>query len=158
MVIKVGRQNYSISCLRSFLIQAFCREDKEVVLTDGKGVLSAHFLQDVHTPAPCSHEEADSRMLLHVSHATQHGHYQMLIRTIVTDVVALAVFAVNRLPAGCELWLVMGTGKSFRYLAAHEIAACLRKEMSCDLLFHALTGCDTVSSFAEHEKKTPLST
>jgi len=93
-------------------------------------------------------------MLLHESHATHHGHYQMLIRTIVTDVVALVVF----LFAGCELWLAIGTGKSFRYLAAHEIAACRGKEMSCDLLFHALTGCDTVSSFAEHDKNTALST
>jgi len=37
-----GKTKYSISCLRSFLIQAFFREDKEVVLTEGKGVLSAH--------------------------------------------------------------------------------------------------------------------
>ena len=67
--------------LSKFLHQAFCKEDKEVVLTDGKEPLSAQLLQDVHILAPCSHEEADSRMLLHVSHAAKDGHNQMLIRT-----------------------------------------------------------------------------
>ncbi|KAL7408248.1 hypothetical protein ABVT39_020295 [Epinephelus coioides] len=70
-----------------------------------------------------SHEEADSRMLLHVSHAAKHGHHHILIRTVETDVVVLAVFAISQLPAGCELWLAFGTGY------------------------------DTVSSFARHGKK-----
>ena len=83
----------------------------------------------------------------------------MLIRTVDTDVVVLAVFAINHLHAGCELWLAFGTGKSFRYLAAHQIAASLKPDMSCALLmFHALTGCDIVSSFAGHGKKTAWST
>ena len=57
------------SFISKVLLQAFCKEDKEVVLTDGKGVLSTQLLQDVHTLASCCHEEADSRMLLQVSHA-----------------------------------------------------------------------------------------
>ena len=48
--------------------------------------------------SPCSHEEADSRMLLHVTHAAKHGHHQILIRTVDTDVVVLAVFAITYLP------------------------------------------------------------
>ena len=86
-------------------------------------MLSTQLLQDVHTLAPSSHEEDDSRMLLHVPHAAQHDHHQMLICTADTDVVVLGVFAINRLSTGCELWLAFGTGKSFRYLAAHQIAA-----------------------------------
>ena len=98
------------SFLSKVLLQAFCKEDNEVVLTDRKGC-SAHS----YTPAPFSNEEADSRMLLHVSHAAQHGHHQMPIRTVDTDGMVL-VFAINHLPAGCELWLPFGTGKSFCYL------------------------------------------
>ena len=98
-------------------------------------------------------------MLLHVTHAAQHGHHQILIRTVDTDVMVLAVFAINHLPAGCELWLAFGTGKSFRFLAAHQIAASLGPQMSCALsMFRALTGCDTVSTFAGHGKKTAWST
>ena len=44
------------------------------VVTDVQDVLSTQTLQDLHTLAPCSPEEADSHMLLHVSHAAQHGH------------------------------------------------------------------------------------
>ena len=98
-------------------------------------------------------------MLLHVSHAAQHGHQKVLIRTVDTDVVVLAVFAISQLPSRCELWLAFGTGKSFRYLAAHQMSKCLGPEMSRALpMFHALTGCDTVSSFAGHGKKTAWST
>ena len=100
--------------LSKVLLQEFCKEDKEVVLTDGKGVFSTQLLHDVHIPAPCSHEEADSR-ILHILHAALHGHHQMLIPTVDPDVVVLAMVAINHLPAGCELWLAFGTGKSFRY-------------------------------------------
>ena len=58
-----------------------------------------------------------------------------------------------------ELWLAFGTGKSFRYQATHQIAASLGQEMSCaPPIVHALTGCDTVSRFAGHRKKTAWST
>ena len=140
------------SFLSKVLHYAFCEEDR--VLTDGKGVFSTQLFQDLHTLAPCSHEEADSCMLLHVSHAAQHGHHQMLIRTVDNDVVVLAVFAISQPPAECEMWLAFRTGRSFLYLAAHQIAAYLGPKMSCALpVFHALTGCNTVSSFAGHDKK-----
>ena len=120
---------------------------------------SIQLLQDVHTLAPCSHEEADSRMLLHVSHAAQNCHHQMLIRTVDSDVVVFAVFAINHLPAGCELWLAFGTGKSFRYLTTDQIFACLGLEMSCALpMFHALTDCYIVSNLPGHGKKAVWST
>ena len=78
----------------------------------------------------------------------------MLIRTVDTDVVVLAVFAINHLPAGCELWLAFGNGKSFRYLAAHQISASLGPEMSCALrIFHALTGCHTYSALLDMERR-----
>ena len=97
--------------------------------------------------------------VLNVLHAAQHGQHQMLIYTIDTDVVVLAVFAKNHLPVGCELWLAFGTCKSFRYLAAHQIAVSLGPQMSCALpTFHALNCCDNVSSLAEHGKKTVWST
>ena len=45
--------------------------------------------------------------------------------------------------------------KKFRYLAAHQIAAHLGSQKSHTLpLFHALTGCDTMTAFVRHDKKT----
>ena len=102
-------------------------------------MLRTQLLQNVHTLSPCSPEEADSRMVLHVTHAAQHGH-QIPIRTVDTDVMVLAVFAITYLPAGCEVWLAFGTGKSFRYMAANQIAVSLGPEMPCALpIFHAVT-------------------
>lgn len=57
------------------------------------------------------------------------------------------------------MWLAFGTGKNFCYLAAHQMAASLGPKMSCALpMFHSLTGCDTVSSFAGRGKKAAWST
>ena len=117
---------------------------KELVVTDGMQVLCVPAQQDTHLLAPCSHEEADSCIMLHVQHAAQHGHHQILVRTVDTDVVVLAVMVAEKLPAEVQIWLAFGTGKNFQYLAAYKIAASLGLEISLALpMFHALTGCDT---------------
>lgn len=126
---------------------------KELVVTDGMQVVCVPAQQDSHLLAPCSHEEADSRMMLHVQHAAQHGHNQILVRTVDTDVVV-----AEKLPVKVQIWLTFGTGKNFRYLAAHKIAVSLGAEKSLALpMFHALTGCDIVSAFVGHGKKTARS-
>jgi len=141
--------------LSAAVMEWFDQEDKELVITDGEAVLSKPILPDLTSLAPCNHEGADSRMLLHASHAAQHGHHAIPIRTVDTDVVVLAVSLAQELQPEDKLWLAFGTGERFRYLAAHEIAAGLGREKAHALpMFHALTGCDTVSSFATRGKKT----
>ncbi len=83
-----------------------------------------------------------------------------MIRTVDTDVVVLAVMvSQTSLPADGELWIAFRAGKHFRYIAAHEIATSLGPDKSKALpMFHALTGCDTVSAFARHGKKTAWAT
>ena len=82
----------------------------------GRGC-SAHSYCRISTPWP---HGAMKKLIVvrcctyHV-HAAHHGHHQMLIRTVYTHVVVLAVFSINQLPAGCELWLAFETGKSFVY-------------------------------------------
>lgn len=45
-----------------------------------------------------------------------------------------------------ELWIAFGTGTTLRYLAVHKIVSRLGSEKARSLpVFHALTGCDTVS-------------
>ena len=66
---------------------------------------------------------------------------------------------VQKLPAGDELWVAFGTGKNYRYIAAHEIASSLGPEKTCALpMCHAITGCDTVSAFVGHVKKSAWAT
>ena len=67
----------------------------------------------------------------------------MLFNMTTTDVVVLTVMVAETLSAADEIWLAFGTGKNFRYLAAHQIAASLGSEESIALpMFQALTGCD----------------
>ena len=155
---KFLRENINKTQLFKFLSGAlllwFNLKDKQLVVTDGE-VCSKLSLSELSSLAPCTHEEADSRMMLHVSHAARHGHNKIMIRTVDTDVVVLAVSVVHHLQPENELWIAFGTGKGFRYLAAHEIAARLGPDKAQALtMFHSLTWCDTVSSFASHGKKT----
>ena len=54
-----------------------------------------------------------------------------------------------------EVWVAFGTGKCQRYIAVHEIARSFGPEKLLALpVFHAFTGCDTVSSFARIGKKS----
>lgn len=82
-------------------------------------------------------------MLLHANHAAHNGHQKIMIRTVDTDVVALSVRVAKSLGPEYELWVVFGTGKHFRYLAAHSMAIGLGPKKAKALpMFHALTGCD----------------
>ena len=91
-------------------------------------------------------------MMLHTADAVQQGLKIIVLRTVDTDVVVLAVEAVPKLH-NTQLWLAFGIGQHLRHIPAHEIAALLgpRKSM-------AFTGCDTVSSFASRGKKTAWET
>ena len=98
-------------------------EDKQLVITDGEAVLSEPLLPDLTALDPCNHEESDSRMLLHASHAAKHGQHSIVIRTVDTDAVVLAVSVVQQLQPEDKQWLTFGTGQSFRYRAPHKISA-----------------------------------
>ena len=52
-------------------------------------------------------------------------------------------------------WVGFASGKDYRYIPIHAIAEKLPQNMCKALpLFHALTGCDTVSAFHGKGKKT----
>ena len=69
-----------------------------------KQVITAHHVDvlctnqhDVSSLAPCTHEEADTHMLLHLEGAVRQGHSKVSIRTVDTDVVVWAITAAQRL-------------------------------------------------------------
>lgn len=81
-----------------------------------------------------------------------------MIRIIGTDVVALAVSKRQDIVVD-ELWIAFGTGKPFKYLAIHDIAAHLGPQKTKALpVLHALTGCDTVSFLSGKGKRTAWDT
>jgi hypothetical protein len=101
--------------------------NKQLVVTDGSHVLTCN-VNACSELDPCSHEEADTRMLLHVAHAASNGHAKVMIRTVDTDVAVVAIGCFQRLPDISELWLAFGTGKYFRYISIHDIVHALGKE------------------------------
>ena len=142
------------SFLSVTLHDSFQLADKHLVITEGGDVLSKPQLLDAPALVPCNHEEADSRIMLHAAHAAHNGPKKMLIHNVDTNVVVLAVALAHTLEEEAEVWVSFGMGKSFRFIAAHEIARALGPEKVQALpMFHALTGCDTVSCFTGHGKR-----
>ena len=125
----------------------------QIIVTHHKDVLCSQ-PRNTTGLAPSTHEDADTRMFLHISDAVNHGYGRVMVRTVDSDVLVLAIAAVQQLSID-ELWIAFGSGKSLRYLPAHEIAGALGPERCIALPFvHAFSGCDTVSSFAGRGKKT----
>ncbi len=108
-------------------------------------------MSDVEYLQPRSHEEADTRILLHVAHCARQGLRKEIIRTVDTDVVALAIehFPALRLD---ELWVSFGVGTHFRQIAIHEIVKNVNE--TAIMFLRAINGCDTVSSFLGSGKKS----
>ena len=141
------------SLLNNTLMAKPISEKKELVMTDGQGVICIP-TRDAADLAPCNHEEADTRMMVHIKDSVSQGYDKILVRTVDTDVVVLAVATCQKLSIS-EIWVAFGTGKCQRYIAVHEIVKSLGPEKSLALpVFHAFTGCDTVSSFARIGKKS----
>jgi len=108
--------------------------------------------------APCDHEEADTRLFLHALHCAQSGHRKVLIRSVDTDVVVLAIDKIPDISLE-ELWVAYGTKQHYRLLPAHAIADSLGEEKARALpFFHPFSGCNTSSSFSSIGKKTAWGT
>ena len=86
----------------------------------GQSVLCSRVHEDISSLAPCTHEEADTRMLLHAVDSANKGYRRIMLRTVDTDVLVLAVSTVVCLK-DTEIWVAFGTGKHLRYIPAHDI-------------------------------------
>ena len=99
------------------------------------------------------------QILLHANHAAKCKHQKILIHTADTGVVVLAIALTHSLPSTSEMFIAFGFGKGFRYIPVRDIASSLGREKSLALpVFHAVTGCDTVSAFVGHGKRIVWST
>ena len=110
-------------------------------------------------PMPiCMHEEADTRITVHLFHSVRRGNKKILIRTVDKDdlVILLGEFdKVSEICPDLDLWIALGVGKEFAFYSINtiynEIGA--RKAQSLPV-FHAFSGCDTASSFNGKGKKS----
>ena len=118
---------------------------------DNKAIVNREF--DVSRVSPCSHEEADTRVFLHIRDMALQGYTKAMIRTVDTDVliIAIALFFCLGLE---QLWVDFGTAKNREYYPVHDLCSLLGERKARALLFfHAFTGCDQVSFFSYCKKK-----
>ncbi len=79
-------------------------EGKQLVATVGDKVKCFPSRENCKMLSSCSHEEADTRIMVHVADAVKMGHSLVMIRTVDTDVLVLAVAIVEKLKIP-ELWI-----------------------------------------------------
>ena len=132
-----------------------CPEDKEIIVTSGTTAI----LRGTHrSMAPCDHEEADTRLMIHLQDALLNNCTNCLVRTVDTDVVVILIGKFHNLIALCQnvsIWVAFGTGKNFTYHYINSIYEDLGKDKSLALpVFHSFTGCDTTSAFFGRGKKS----
>ncbi len=112
---------------------------------------------DIASLHPCNHAEADTRIMLHLTHGVQQGHAHLFVCTVDSDVVVLAVSIFQELQElGVEELLVkLSISKHYLDIPIHHVCLKLRPQKSISLpLFHALTVCDTTSQMLGCGKKT----
>lgn len=117
--------------------------DVEIISTTGVDVISSTTI-DKKGLAPCHHEEADTHTFGHAKHASVSGMKKILIRTVDTDVVILAIAFLHKLEVE-ELWVAFDVDKHLRYLPIHKISSSLTIQQCKGIsFFHAITRCDVV--------------
>ncbi len=123
---------------------------KDVYLTSGACVL--HIGPGDEMKEQSNHEEADTRIVLHVIAALEKSS-SILIRTGDTDVLIIIFSQFSRfysMNPALDIWMAFGSGKNQRMLhinRLHEIIGQAR----CHALpiFHAVSGCDTTNGLKD---------
>ena len=81
--------------------------EKLIISTIGLSVIMNRSFDNVSTLCRSNHEEADTRMLLHAASASQSGLGKVMICTVDTDVVVIALGMFSSLNLS-ELWISFG--------------------------------------------------
>ncbi|CAJ1084188.1 Sodium/potassium-transporting ATPase subunit alpha [Xyrichtys novacula] len=106
----------------------------------------------------CDHEEADTRVCVHLKDALEKGSQKVVIRTVDTDIIVILVGLLGQLTKDYPdtgIWVAFGMGKNFQEICINTISQKIGKSISLALpAFHAFTGCDTTSQFRGKGKKS----
>ena len=104
------------------------------------------------------HEEADTRMCLHVKDAISKGMTDIKVMSSDTDVVLIFLSIFHLLAAMQsslnDIVMEFGSNKSHRVISIKNLATALGQKRCRSLLFlHSISGSDTTSSFRNIDKK-----
>ena len=122
-------------------------DDKDVYITAGDQV---HHVGNSTPMDQCNHEEADTRVIVHLLHALQTSSLGM-VHTGDTDVVVILLSNFHHIKAlnpAAEIWISFKAGKTTRMISLNTIATNLgMTTCKAMALFHTFTGSDSTSSF-----------
>ena len=148
-----------------FLANEFTKEEYKEILQHQRKVLfitseekcltiTGESVEEVPELAS-SQEEADTRLLLHASHAAQEGHQAVIVVTEDTDVFVLLLPFCRAMNTTILQKCVSSTRTEL--IDIKKITTVLGKDSCRGLIgVHAFTGCDSVSAFAGKGKAKAL--
>ena len=143
--------------LTSKVSDMVCPAEKVVFVTNGSSVIRVS--ADLYQPmSDCNHEEADTRIVVHVLHALNHGCVSVSVRTVDTDVIVILLGSFHhfiKAQPSAKVLVEFGRGENFRVYDINTISVSLGSTKSRALpVFHALSGSDTTSAFKGKGKKS----
>lgn len=142
-------------------VQISATSTENLVVVTKEDIVLANQEISLGDVSPCHHEEADTRIFVHVKSAVIQGHKSVMIKANDTDVVVIALHSMSFLKnLGLQnLWLAYGQGKHTCWIPMHELLESVGLSKASGILyFHAFTGCDVVSAFRGKGKKTAWQT
>ena len=120
-------------------------QNEEIIITFGSTVIIRGSNRSMGL---CDHEEADTRLIVHLQDVILNGCRNCLVRTVDTDVVVIIIGKFHHLQSLCpnvSIWIAFGAGKDFSYYCINTLY---------EHLFHSFTGCNTTSAFYGRGKKS----
>ena len=133
--LRVDKNKVELFSMLSKVVVEIDVNGKNVFATDGENALCSSKSQNMDQMSPCIHEKADTRIIIHCFDAARKGHQKLMIRTVDTDVMIIAVSYYHLLNVQ-ELWVAFGIGTKLRYLPAHKYATALGEKKARSLLFY----------------------
>lgn len=104
-----------------------------------------------------SHEEADTRIIFHMSKVEAYSN--VVIRASDTDIIVIILGNMHKLPTTLNIWMEIGTASknTCRFVDIRAISNSLGPDL-CKALpaFHSLTGCDYTAAFSGKGKVKPF--
>ncbi len=76
----------------------------------------------------CNHEEADTRIVVHILLALEQGMETVKVRTVDTDVVVILAGAFHELLVTqplADIWIAFGRSKNYRFIASMQFMPAL---------------------------------
>ena len=98
--------------------------DKDIFVTRLKGVTMCKSTSSesdsfcLESLSPSNREETDTQIILHASHCSKQGLKNIMIFTVDSDVIVIAVHFFDALSLD-TLWIPVGVGKNVKFVACH---------------------------------------